>query len=301
MGLLMSVLERVEFLERASFNVRMDFLGAGRCTELPAGHRIWSAGAPPQGLVVSISGTLRQVVRTPEGRELTLRIEGPGECVGTTSALTRTPQASDAEVFRGGEFLCIPEDRLNGFLEKHPRVREDMYVAVAHSLRRSEHDRAEALLSPIRQRIAALLLAHSCRRQGNGARVLLNMNRNEMATLLGTAREVVSRHLTDMKSRGLLEFHGPVIYVSDWDGLLEEAGAWTEDAAEFANSDLTPVERTARYFLPLCDRHGRRTCGILPCSAVLPEWQRCPSQACPGAGVGEHAREDRFVAGGATA
>lgn len=283
MGLLRDVLRTVEFLAGSDRETVEQFMVRGRSADYERHHVFWRAGHTPRQLVIPVSGESKCSQFNAEGREFIDRFFVSGECMGLICAMDGMPYPTDASVVRAGEFFTIDVVAFRGFIAEHRDVRDRATTMVGTLYRLVLREREDVALRPAPQRIAAFLLQHACVRQADGARVLLNATQSEIASSLGTVREVVSRVLSDFEQRGLLERGDDGMYVSDWAGLRDEAGIDPEDKAR--RGPAAGTERTARYFLPLAENRRRNVPAndAAGCAKHLGDLSRCREQGCPGA------------------
>jgi hypothetical protein len=211
---------------------------------------------------------------------------GAGQCVGLPSVLDGFAQPTDAEVVRAGEFFVIPRAGFLQFLEEHPVIRAGALAVIDVNYRRGLRAREDTALRSVPERLADFLRRHACQRQADGSRVLVRGTHAEIAARLGTVREVVARVLANLEERGVIERKENVIFVSNWDGLLVEAGfdpAREETIAFLGSPQARSERRTARFFLPAIERMRRRAGPdeAAKCRAYLGELSTCRDLQCP--------------------
>jgi CRP/FNR family transcriptional regulator len=281
MGVLLETLRSVEFLRGADDDTVMRFMVLGRCVHQRKGHCFWLEGDPPRGVVVPVNGTLRSVSRSSEGREFIDRFAGPGECLGLSATITGLVHPTAAEVVRPGEFFTLRTDAFARFLKEYPEVRESMVRTMGLELLMQVREREEIALRSVPQRLARLLLGHSCVRQGDGSKVLLDATQGDLASRLGTVREVVARVLSRFAARELIARTRNGIFIEDWDGL--RAIAEFEREPETGAAGTTPTLRTTRYFLPMAERGPRWEEDASGCIEHLGDVSECARLGCPNA------------------
>jgi len=282
MAILLDTLKSVDFLAGTSEDVIVAFMVSGKSRDFGRGHVFWRVEAPPQGIVIPITGEAKSANRSTEGREFIERFVGPGECVGLHSAVDGLVHPTSAEVVRRGEFFTISSDAFQRFLAKYPAVRTKLVEILGRRYRQALQEREDIALRPVSERIAQFLLEHACIRQTDGARVLVDATQAEIAARLGTVREVVARVFADFSHRGLLERTPKGLFVGDWDGLRFAAAlppATSDDDGVYGPGSSV---RTARFFLSAGER---RRPGISndprTCSEHLDDLAECRRKGCP--------------------
>lgn len=154
------------------------------------------------GLRLVISGRIRILVTTAQGRGITLEWLGKGEVCALSILCLMNLMEPDlcAEVEEESQVLVIPELIYRKLHEENQAVRDFNYQIVIGSMSRMMGMISRAALATAEERLADLLLRSSER---SGADVLL-LTHEEIARDIGTAREVVSRILNQMKREQII-------------------------------------------------------------------------------------------------
>lgn len=196
-----NLLARFEGLNRLPQDVRRTLVERSRLVHLSEGATVFGAGRVPENLLLLVSGTVRVQQSSESGREIVLyRIEAGQSCVLTTACLL-AHQAYNAEGIAETdvEAIAIPKPVFDDLLARSQAFRD--FVFVAYSQRITDLFRVidEVAFGRIDVRLAERLLQLS-----RGGRQV-QATHLQLASELGTAREVVSRQLTDFQRRGLIE------------------------------------------------------------------------------------------------
>lgn len=169
-----------------------------RMMHLPAHQRVLLPGTRPEGYLLVAAGSLRVQILTENGREVKLYQVGPGDtCVLTTSCLLSGDHfpaegITDTDV----TVFMLSAQQFNHVLEHSPPFRR--FVLAKFGQRLAEViSRIEQLCSvSIDRSLANTLL------KLNTSDAPIKTTHQELAAELGTAREVVSRHLKHFESQG---------------------------------------------------------------------------------------------------
>ncbi|MDT8283030.1 MAG: Crp/Fnr family transcriptional regulator [Gammaproteobacteria bacterium] len=176
-------------------------INKSRYLELPAQFQISSRGAMCADYIVVMHGDIRVQVVTEKGREVVLYHVRAGEgCVLTTSCLLSRAK-SPAEGFTDTKtaLLALPAAEFDHALGALIQFRNFVFDNFAQRLA-GVISRFEQLCTPaIDRRLASALLDLS-----NGSSEQFAATHQQLAAELGTAREVVSRHLKHYESKGWL-------------------------------------------------------------------------------------------------
>lgn len=179
---------------------------------------LFAAGEPAEGLYVVASGSVRAFRMAADGREQVIHIE---------SAVTTI---AEVPVFDGGNYpstaaadepstvyFLSKHDVLNTAL-KHPQLALSAARLIASRLRRCAELVETLSLREVGQRLAALLLAEALD-SGigtiGGTRIKLHHTHNQLASRIGTVREVVTRTMLRLQEQGLIVHNGKSILIPD--------------------------------------------------------------------------------------
>jgi CRP/FNR family transcriptional regulator len=186
-------------------DLRKALLAKTRLRHLESGEILAAEGDPSPGLAVILSGSVKVYKTSAEGREQVLLVAGPGESVGDVAALTDQPMPASAEAVEASTVLLLPTSILERAIVQDGRF---ALAVIRHLCQRLEHvvQMVEDLsFRHVRARVAKVLLQTYRPRDGLGARTgHRTLTQQEIADLVGTAREVVSRSLAALEIAGLI-------------------------------------------------------------------------------------------------
>lgn len=155
-------------------------------------------------LMVVHTGQLKISRLSADGSEQLIRVLGPGEFAGEASVL-RGERPEERTVALVDSRLCVfHHDDLAGLIHDHPEIGLRMLAAVVERLSETE-DRLNALTTRgVEGRLAGYLLALPRIRSGDPAPITLPLAKKDIASLLDTTPESLSRALKSLASRGAL-------------------------------------------------------------------------------------------------
>jgi CRP-like cAMP-binding protein len=280
-GLLIEALRRVDFLAVLPDAEVERFMVLGRCSVRARRHVFWRAGADPQELIVVVSGEVKTVTRSEDGREVIHEFFGPGDCVGLPGAIDGLPRPHDAEVARRGEFFVIRRDALWSCLDGNPRARRAAVTMLGRMYRRTLVDHDDVVFHKATQRVARFLVERACVRQTDGARVLVDATIAELAARVGMVPEVASRLVARLRRAGLVRRRRRTIFITDWAGLVAAAGV---EGDPNGATELGPAAavRTEKFFLPSASEPRAPTLHeeAAVCRAALGDLALCRARGC---------------------
>ena len=174
---------------------------------MPGGTHFFSEGDPPAGLYVVLAGRVRIYKISPDGKEQILHIQGRGKPFGEAAALEGFPYPAHAESLEESTVLFLSRARLIDEVRRNPDLALGLLSVLSRRLRRFA-GLVEALsLQEVPNRLAAYLLVCS-ERAGGADRLALDITKAQLASLLGTIPETLSRILGRMQRERILETHG---------------------------------------------------------------------------------------------
>lgn len=189
------------------------------------GQGIFLEGEDAAGFYVVLTGKVKVFKLSADGKEQTLHIFGPGEPIGEVPVFSGQRLPANAEAMEESRLLFFPRDSFVRLIRENPSVALNMLAVLSMRLRRFTSLIEDLSLREVPGRLAAYLLFLS-RADREGGEVTLDMTKAQLASLLGTIPETLSRILGKLARSGLIESEGRVIRILDREGLeaLAEGG-----------------------------------------------------------------------------
>ena len=190
-----------------------------------SGELLFSEGEPCNGLHIIARGKIRIFKTSVNGREQVLAVNGPGETVAELPVFDGGPYPASASATEDAEIAFISRRDFHAYCLEHPEVALKVLAQVGARLRRLVGIIEELSFTTIRQRLIAMLikLAQSQGAKTNrGIEFQLPSTHQELASQLGTVRELISRNLMRLQAEGLLDVDARHIVVRDLKGLTAQ-------------------------------------------------------------------------------
>jgi CRP/FNR family transcriptional regulator len=210
---LLSSLSRAEIQSLAARTVRKHFT---------SGELLFSEDEPCHGLHMIARGTVRIFKTSVNGREQVLALNHAGESVAELPVFDGGRYPASAMAMEDVELAFISRQDFLAFCLEHPEVALKMLAVVGARLRRLVGIIEELSFTTIRQRLISVLLRLAeteGRQTQRGIEFQLPASHQELASQLGTVRELVSRNLTRLQAEGLIDVDARQIVVKDKNGL----------------------------------------------------------------------------------
>jgi CRP/FNR family transcriptional regulator len=184
----------------------------------PSGQVIFHQGQPPHAVYCLSYGTVKVYKNAPKGGHIILRVLGVGELLGYRPVLANEPYAATAETITPATACVITRERLLESLRVSPELCIRLLAKMARELRISEEQLLSIASEPVRRRLARLLiLVLAAARIPLRADVCIPVayRRTDMAQMIGTTPETLSRTLRQMARQGLIRVTRAEIRVQD--------------------------------------------------------------------------------------
>ena len=190
-----------------------------------AGENVFSEGEPCSGLYVVESGHVRIFKSSANGREQVLSIDGPGSSIAELPVFDGGSYPASVTAIDDAILLFVSKQDFQALCLKHPQVALKVLRVVGSRLRRLVGIIEELSFTTVRHRLAAFLL-RLAQKEGKpaaaGVEVSLPISNQELASQIGTVRELVSRNLSRLQSEGILKIDGRTVTVFDLKALESE-------------------------------------------------------------------------------
>jgi CRP/FNR family transcriptional regulator len=189
---------------------------------LDRGALIFSDGDDASGFYVVLSGRIKIYKLAPDGKEQILHLFGPGEPFGEVPVFTGERFPAHAEAMEKSSILYFPRAAFIELVRQEPSLALNMLAVLSKRLRLFTHLIESLSLKEVPGRLAAYLLYLSDR-SDDPAALRLDIPKGQLASLLGTIPETLSRILGRMAGQGIVEVEGRAIRLLDRSALEELA------------------------------------------------------------------------------
>jgi CRP/FNR family transcriptional regulator len=188
----------------------------------PKGANLFLEGQAGRGVFILGSGRAKLSTSSIDGRTLIVRLSEPGEVLGLPATVTGTPYELTAEVVEPTQVNFVSSEDFLGFLREYG----DVALRVAQQLGQTYHAavaemRAIGLSHSAGEKLAHFILDLTIdHNSGKGTvAVKLTLTHEEIAQMIGTSRETVTRAFTDFKRKNLITVKGSILTIKDRAGL----------------------------------------------------------------------------------
>lgn len=220
-------LENVQsFFDEAAIQLSID--------KLTKGHKIITVSKKdllfreekyPNALYFVVSGKIKAFRINEYGKEFIIDLYKPGDFIGYEALLEDTRYQFSTAALEESEVCVIPKDQFFLLLNTNKDVANTFIKLLSNGIKEKEDRLIKMAYHSIRKRVAeALLLLIEKYKQPEDEVFSINMSRNDLSSLVGTATETLIRTLSDFKEEGLVEVKGATIKIINEEKLRKIKG-----------------------------------------------------------------------------
>lgn len=203
---------------------QLDVARVARPTRLTPGELVYSAGSTAAQLMVVHTGSLKISRVDADGREQILRVLGPGDFFGESALITGARPDHFATALDEGSMCVFRHADLDRLVRAHPSIGLAMLHEVSRRLADTERRLVAVISGDVSSRLADYLLSLPARPGEHGVTVRLPLAKKDVASLLGTTPESLSRQLRRLGDSGVIQADATrTIRILDVDALLRLA------------------------------------------------------------------------------
>jgi CRP/FNR family transcriptional regulator len=201
---------------------------ARRCRPraLKRGEHAFEAGDACPGLLVIAEGAVEMRQVSPRGREQVLHAEGVGATLGEAPLFDGQGYIASAVAVAPTRLLLVPRDAVLDLCRRHPDIALAMLEAMARRVRRFAALAEDLAFRQVIERLARHIEADAAvvgRSLSPGAVVNLGLTQEQLASRLGTVRELVSRAFRQLERCGAVKRTRSRVMIRDPERLAEIA------------------------------------------------------------------------------
>lgn len=201
-----------------SSEVLKSFSLASHLSTYPGGAILFVEGQTPRGIVVLCSGRVKLSTTSRDGKVLILKMAEPGEALGLSAVISGTPYELTAETAGPCQVNFIDRESLMTLLDKHGELGLHSAQALSREFQSAYRDIHELVLARSSAgKLARLLLSWSAGRDRDSAgreiRIRSSMTHEEIAQMIGSSRETVTRLLSELKKKELIRLEGSTLVI----------------------------------------------------------------------------------------
>lgn len=194
--------------------------------EVPRGEILFFEHDPGDALYMIRTGAIKIYRVGEDGREKTLTLLEPGSAFGEMALLDDEPRSAVAQALESSRLLVLSRDDFRRVLSERPAMAQAVIRELSRRLRRTNAQLMDLVFRDVRTRVGKVLLELADRYgepHDNGVRIELKLTHQELANLVGTSRESVTRVLAELQDERIIGFDGRTLLLLDSQRLESDA------------------------------------------------------------------------------
>ena len=169
----------------------------------PKNAVVITEGEQGDSLFAVMSGRVKVFIGDEDGREIILKMLGPGDVFGEMSVIDRQPRSASVSTLESCVFRVLSHSSFEVCLERAPRIAIGVMNALAKRLRDADRKITTLALMDVYGRVAHTLLELAVQSDGK-LQVGQKLSQQDIANMVGASREMVNRILKDLSERGYI-------------------------------------------------------------------------------------------------
>jgi CRP/FNR family transcriptional regulator, cyclic AMP receptor protein len=195
----------------------------------PKGTTLFMEGQPSNGIYMLCQGRVKLSTCSRDGKVIILHIAGPGEVLGLSPSVSDSIHVATAEVIEPCQVNFIRNDDFLRFLQQNPQACMSAVRQLSQNYQTAYLQICSLGLSTsVADKLAKLFLgwceANGC--AGNSVHLKVSYTHEEIAEMIGTSRETVTRLLKEFKERNLVTRRGSDLIIHDKEMLEAGIGSY---------------------------------------------------------------------------
>jgi CRP-like cAMP-binding protein len=190
------------------------------------GEILFKEDAYPSGIYYLVNGKAKKYKVDKDGREQIIYVANSGELLGYHAILAGDSYPDSAAVIEDSHIIFIPKEDFLEAIHQSDVLNRRLLKTLSHEFVVLTNGLTLLAQKSVRERLALQLVVVREKYKedfGPGESIEINMSRDDLASLVGTARENVVRTLSEFKNEGILETRGRKIIVLDVKKLIKAA------------------------------------------------------------------------------
>jgi CRP-like cAMP-binding protein len=180
------------------------------------GEVIFEEGENVNGIFCIKDGVCKLTKLSPNGKDHIVKLVTKGELLGQRSMISEEPVNLSAVALEDMEVCFIPKSEVMGFFDKNNQFSMNVMKTICGDLKEADDHMVNLAQKTVKERLAeTLLYLHDTFGKNEDNTLKIQLSRDELASMIGTATESCIRLLSDFKKLGLIELTGKKILLKD--------------------------------------------------------------------------------------
>jgi CRP/FNR family cyclic AMP-dependent transcriptional regulator len=177
---------------------------------------IYKQGGHPHYLFYIVKGKVRTYKTHDDGKDLVIDLYNEGDFFGYTTLLENGVYEETAETIEAAELALIPKKEFEDLVNSNPAIARKLISLLAKNVLDKESQLLGIAYNTLRKKVAgALVIMQKKYHTNKNEAFLVEISREELASIAGTATESLIRTLSDFKSEGLIDIKSGKVVITD--------------------------------------------------------------------------------------
>jgi CRP-like cAMP-binding protein len=180
------------------------------------GEIIFKEGDTVNGIYCIKDGVCKLIKLSANGKDHIVKLVTKGELLGQRSMISEEPVNLSAVALDDMQVCFIPKSEVMGYFDKNNKFSMNVMKTICGDLKEADDQMVNLAQKTVKERLAeTLLYLHDTFGTNEDAYLKVQLSRDDLASMIGTATESCIRLLSDFKKLGLIELSGKKIVLLD--------------------------------------------------------------------------------------
>lgn len=180
------------------------------------GEVIFEEGDTINGIYCVKDGICKLTKLSPNGKDHIVKLIKKGELLGQRSMISDEPVNLTAVALEDMQVCFIPKSEVMGFFDKNNQFSMNVMKTICGDLKEADDQMVNMAQKTVKERLAeTLIYLHDTFGKNEDNTLKVQLSRDELASMIGTATESCIRLLSDFNKSGLIELYGKKIILKD--------------------------------------------------------------------------------------
>ena len=180
------------------------------------GENIFEEGENVNGIFCIKDGVCKLTKLSPNGKDHIVKLVTKGELLGQRSMISEEPANLSAVALDDMQVCFIPKNEILGFFDKNNQFSMNVMKSICGDLKTADEHTVNMAQKSVKERLAeTLIYLHETFGINSDGSLKIQLSRDELASIIGTATESCIRLLSDFKKLDLIELIGKKIVLKD--------------------------------------------------------------------------------------
>jgi CRP-like cAMP-binding protein len=180
------------------------------------GEIIFKEGDTVNGIYCIKDGVCKLIKLSANGKDHIVKLVTKGELLGQRSMISEEPVNLSAVALDDMQVCFIPKSEVMGYFDKNNKFSMNVMKTICGDLKEADDQMVNLAQKTVKERLAeTLLYLHDTFGTNEDASLKVQLSRDDLASMIGTATESCIRLLSDFKKLGLIELSGKKIVLLD--------------------------------------------------------------------------------------